>query len=58
MIKPPEEDREEILFSAIAGAVSGGVGGYLVGSPVVIWALTFAVVISGMVYCLRAVRWR
>ena len=56
MIKPTEEDREELLFSAIAGALSGGVGGYLVGSQVVIWALIFAVVVSGMVYCLRAIR--
>jgi hypothetical protein len=53
------EDRVELLVSAIAGAVFGIVSGYLVGSRgfnILIWALVFAVVVSGMVYCLRVFR--
>jgi len=53
------EDRVELLFSAVAGAVFGVVSGYLIGSRglgLLIWPLIFAGIVSGMVYCLRAFR--
>jgi hypothetical protein len=61
MINLTDEDRTELLFSAVGGAVFGIVAGYLDesrGFGLLIWALVFAVIVSGMVYCLRAFRWR
>ena len=57
-------DRAELQVAAVIGAVLGGVTGYrireLAGSggwpKILIWALIGAVVISGMVYCIRAFR--
>jgi hypothetical protein len=59
-----DEDRAELQFAAVIGAVLGIVTGYLSGSMVgsggwlkiLIWALSGAVVVAGMVFCLRAVR--
>jgi hypothetical protein len=58
-IKLTHEDRAELLFSAVIGAALGIVTGYLVRSglfSMVIWAFLGAVVVSGMVYWLRALR--
>jgi uncharacterized membrane protein YeaQ/YmgE (transglycosylase-associated protein family) len=57
-------DRAELLVAAVIGPVLGGVTGYLIsylaesgGWPkILIWALIGAVVVSGMVYCIRAFR--
>jgi type IV secretory pathway TrbD component len=59
MINLTDEDQVELLFSAVAGAVFGLVIGYLVGSQgfgLLIWAIAFAVIVTGMVYSLRAIR--
>jgi uncharacterized membrane protein YeaQ/YmgE (transglycosylase-associated protein family) len=61
MIKP---DRKELEVAALVGAVLGSVTGYLLSNPVesggwlkiLIWALIGAVVVTGIVFCLRAVR--
>jgi F0F1-type ATP synthase assembly protein I len=56
MIKP---DRLELLIAALVSALLGIVTGYVAGKPsfgTLIWALIGAVVVSGMVYCLRAFR--
>jgi hypothetical protein len=57
MVNP---DRAELQNAAVIGAVLGIVTGYVVlGKPllaVVIWALIGAVVVSGAVYCYRALR--
>jgi uncharacterized membrane protein YeaQ/YmgE (transglycosylase-associated protein family) len=58
------QDRAELQVAAVIGAVLGGVTGYLIsdlagsgGWPkILIWALIGAVVVTGMVFCLRAVR--
>jgi uncharacterized membrane protein YeaQ/YmgE (transglycosylase-associated protein family) len=57
-------DRAELLVAAVIGAVLGGVTGYLLSNlvesggwlKILIWALIGAVVVAGMVFCLRAVR--
>jgi hypothetical protein len=52
-----DQDRAELQLAAVVGAVLGIVTGSLAGSEwfiVVTWALIGAVVVSGMVYCLRA----
>jgi uncharacterized membrane protein YeaQ/YmgE (transglycosylase-associated protein family) len=57
-------DRAELQVAAVIGAVLGGVIGcllsYLVESggwlKILIWALIGAVVVTGMVFCLRAFR--
>ena len=57
-------DRAELQVAAVIGAVLGGVTGYLISSmagsagwpKIFIWALIGAVVFSGIVYCLRALR--
>jgi uncharacterized membrane protein YeaQ/YmgE (transglycosylase-associated protein family) len=57
-------DRAELQVAAVIGAVLGGVTGYLLSNlvesggwlKILIWALIGAVVVSGMVFCLRAVR--
>jgi hypothetical protein len=56
MINP---DRLEIQIAAVAGAVLGIVTGILLKHEwlgIITWALLGAVVISGLVYCLRAFR--
>jgi len=61
MISP---DRAELQVAAVIGAVLGGVIGYLLSHMVesggwvkiLIWALIGAVVVTGMVFCLRAFR--
>jgi hypothetical protein len=48
-------DRAELQVAAVIGALLGGVTGG--GWPkILIWALIGAVVVSGIVYCLRAFR--
>jgi uncharacterized membrane protein YeaQ/YmgE (transglycosylase-associated protein family) len=59
-----EQGRAKLQVAAVIGAVLGGVTGYLIsglagsgGWPkILIWALIGAVVVSGIVYCLRAFR--
>ena len=54
----------ELQVAAAIGAVLGGVTGYLLGYlvesdgwlKILIWALIGAVVVTGMVFCLRAFR--
>jgi hypothetical protein len=58
-LKLTHEDRVELLFSAVIGAALGIVTGYFTRSglfSMVIWAFLGAVVVSGMVYWLRALR--
>jgi uncharacterized membrane protein YeaQ/YmgE (transglycosylase-associated protein family) len=60
----PKTDRTELQVAAVVGAVLGGVTGYLLSYlvesggwlKIFIWALIGAVVVSGMVFCLRAFR--
>ena len=60
MINLTYEDRAELIIAAVTGAVLGFVGGYYVDHSrrfgLLIWALVCAVIVSGMVYCLRAIR--
>jgi uncharacterized membrane protein YeaQ/YmgE (transglycosylase-associated protein family) len=57
-------DRAELQVAAVTGAVLGGVTGYLLSYlvesggwlKIPIWALIGAVVVTGMVFCLRAFR--
>jgi hypothetical protein len=59
-----QPDRAALQIAAIVGAVLGGVTGYLLSYlvesggwlKIVTWALIGAVVVSGMVFCLRAFR--
>ena len=56
MIKP---DRLELLIAVVAGAVIGFVAGYLDdsrGVSLFIWAIGFALIVSGLVYFLRGFR--
>jgi uncharacterized membrane protein YeaQ/YmgE (transglycosylase-associated protein family) len=56
MIDP---NRAELQVTAVIGAVLGGVTGYATSYgflKMLVWALIGAVVVSGMVYCLRAFR--
>jgi len=56
MIHP---DRLELLIAAVAGAVIGIVSGSWLGHErlgIITWALVGAVVVSGLVYCLRVFR--
>ena len=49
-------NQAELKVAAVIGALLGIVTGYLVGGEwfiMLIWALIGAVVVSGMVYCLR-----
>jgi len=49
-------DRIELIVVAVAGAVLGGIAGIVLGHEqlgVLIWALAGAIVVSGVVYCLR-----
>ena len=59
MINLTYEDREELIIAAATGAVLGFVGGYLDhsrGFGMLVWVLVCAVIATGMVYCLRAIR--
>ena len=62
MINLTYEDREELIIAAITGAVIGFFGGYYLdhsrGFGLLIWAIACAVIVSGMVYYLRAFRRR
>jgi len=57
-------DRAVLQVAAAIGAVLGGVTGYLLSNlvesggwlKILIWALIGAVVVTGMVFCLRAFR--
>jgi len=52
-----DQDRAELQVAAIIGAALGVVTGYLLGwLNILIWGLIGAVVVSGLVYCLRAFR--
>ena len=58
-LKWKHRDRAELRVAAIAGAVLGIVTGYSLGHGwfnMLIWALIGAVVVSGAVYCYRALR--
>jgi hypothetical protein len=58
------QDRAELQVAAVIGALLGVATGYLIshrvgsgGLPkILIWGLIGAVVVSGMVFCLRAIR--
>jgi len=60
MINLTYEDRAELIIAAGTGAVLGFVGGYYLdhsrGFGLLIWVIACAVIVSGMVYCLRAIR--
>jgi hypothetical protein len=60
MINLTYKDREELIIAAATGAVVGFVGGYYLnhsrGFGLLIWTLACAAIVSGMVYCLRALR--
>jgi len=57
-------DRAKLQVAAAIGAVLGGVTGYLLSNlvesggwlKILIWALIGAVVVTGLDFCLRAVR--
>jgi hypothetical protein len=54
-----DPDREKLQVAAIIGAALGVVTGYLLGHGwinILIWGLIGAVVVSGLVYCLRVFR--
>ena len=54
-----QRDRLELALAAVAGAGLGGIIGIVLGHEalgVLIWALVGAVVVSGIVYCLRFFR--
>jgi len=56
MIDP---NRAELQVAAVINAVLGGVTGYATSYgflKMLVWVLIGAVVVSGMVYCLRAFR--
>jgi uncharacterized membrane protein YeaQ/YmgE (transglycosylase-associated protein family) len=56
MINP---DRTELQVGAVIGALLGVVTGYLLGHGrlnILIWGVIGAVVVSGLIYCLRAFR--
>jgi hypothetical protein len=54
-----DPDRAKLQIAAVVGALLGIVTGSVAGKPllaIIIWALIGAVVISGLVYCLRFFR--
>ena len=54
-----DPDRKELQVTAIIGAALGVVTGYLLGQGwlnILIWGLIGAVVVAGIVFCLRAFR--
>ena len=52
-----DPDRKGLRVTAITGAALGVVTGYLLGHGWLnIWGLIGAVVVAGMVFCLRAFR--
>ena len=55
----PMINQAELKVAAVIGALLGIITGYLVGGEwfiMLIWALIGAVVVSGLVYCLRVFR--
>ena len=56
---PMDEDRAELLIAGVIGALLGIATGYLLGHGwvlTIIWAPIGTVVVSGAVYCYRALR--
>jgi uncharacterized membrane protein YeaQ/YmgE (transglycosylase-associated protein family) len=59
-----KRDRAALQVAALVGAVLGGLTGYLLGYlvesggwlKILIWALIGALVVSGLVFCLRGFR--
>jgi hypothetical protein len=54
-----KSDRAKLQVAAVAGALLGVATGYVAGKPllgILIWALIGAVVVAGIVFCLRAFR--
>ena len=55
-----DDQFDELIMAAVAGVVIGFVGGYYLdhsrGFGILVWTLVCAVIASGMVYCLRAIR--
>lgn len=59
-----DQDRAELQFAAVIGAILGGITGFLLSHMVesggwlkiLIWAFIGAVIVAGMVFCLRAFR--
>ena len=59
-----KSDRAALQVAAVVGAALGGVTGYLLSNlvesggwlKILIWALIGAVIVTGIVFCLRAVR--
>ena len=54
-----DPDRAKLQLAAVVGAVLGIITGYMLGHGwvlTIIWALIGAVVVSGAVYCYRAIR--
>jgi hypothetical protein len=52
-------DRIELLVVAVIGALLGSITGYELGQErlgILVWALAGAVVVGGVVYCLRFFR--
>jgi uncharacterized membrane protein YeaQ/YmgE (transglycosylase-associated protein family) len=57
-------DRAALQVAAVVGAVLGGITGYFLSNlvesggwlKILIWALIGAVVVTGIVFCLRALR--
>ena len=60
LVGAPMINQAELKVAAVVGALLGIITGYLVGSGgwfiMLIWALIGAVVVSGLVYCLRVFR--
>jgi hypothetical protein len=50
------EGRLELLAAAVIGAALGVVTGYMLGKPLLIWALIGALVVGGLVYWFRVLR--
>jgi len=58
-MKPLSEDQVELIVAAVLGALFGILTGYSLENGwfgIIIWALIGAVVVSGVLYCLRAFR--
>jgi hypothetical protein len=54
-----DRDRAVLKVAAVVGVALGIVTDYALGKPlfgILIWGLIGAVIVSGMVYCLRAFR--
>jgi len=59
-LRVTDDQFDELIMAAVAGVVIGFVGGYYLdhsrGFGILVWTLVCAVIASGMVYCLRAIR--